>query len=45
MNQYMLNQWNHKVRNNDEVIILGDYHGEMQKKRKHCWKNCMDVYI
>lgn len=24
MNQYMLKQWNDKVRNNDEVIILGD---------------------
>lgn len=25
MNQYMLEQWNKKVRENDEVIILGDF--------------------
>lgn len=24
MNQYMLEKWNHKVRKNDEVVILGD---------------------
>jgi len=24
MNEYMLNKWNNKVRDNDEVIILGD---------------------
>jgi predicted phosphohydrolase len=24
MNEYMLHQWNSRVRNNDEVIILGD---------------------
>ena len=24
MNEYMLQQWNRKVRKNDEVVILGD---------------------
>lgn len=24
MNEYMIHQWNSRVRNNDEVIILGD---------------------
>ena len=24
MNEYMLRQWNRKVRKNDEVVILGD---------------------
>ena len=24
MNEYMLRRWNHKVRMNDEVVILGD---------------------
>ena len=24
MNQYMIGQWNRKVRRNDEVVILGD---------------------
>lgn len=29
MNQYMIQQWNSKVRKNDEVVVLGDF----------CWGN------
>lgn len=25
MNEYMISQWNSKVRRNDEVVILGDW--------------------
>ncbi len=25
MNDYMIEQWNKKVRKNDEVVILGDF--------------------
>lgn len=25
MNEYMIEQWNHKVQKNDEVVILGDF--------------------
>ena len=25
MNEYMVEQWNKKVRKNDEVVILGDF--------------------
>ena len=25
MNEYMIKQWNSKVRKNDEVVILGDF--------------------
>ena len=39
MNDYMLKQWNSKVRNRDEVVILGIYHGGNLKKQTSCFRN------
>lgn len=34
MNEYMIEKWNAKINKNDEVIILGDFPGEMPGKRR-----------
>lgn len=35
MNEYMIQQWNHKVRMNDEVVILGDLSwGNLEQTQK-----------
>ena len=39
MNEYMIDQWNSKVRKNDEVVVLGDFHGETQVKQQRFWMN------
>ena len=33
MNEYMISQWNKKVRKNDEVIILGDFSIDVSSSR------------
>ena len=37
MNEYMINQWNQKVRPNDEVVILGDFScGKAEETNEIC---------
>ena len=45
MNEYMLRQWNRKVRKNDEVVILGDLSWERRKKPMNCWSGLTDACI
>lgn len=45
MNEYMIEKWNQKVRHNDEVVILGDFPGEMQRRQMIFWTGFTGNYI
>ena len=55
MNEYMISQWNRKVRKNDEVVILGDFSvsqgektNELLRKlngKKYLIKEIMTVFL
>lgn len=39
MNEYMIDQWNSKVRKNDEVVFWEIFHGGQQVKQQRFWMN------
>lgn len=39
MNEYMIDQWNSKVRKMMRLLCLVIFHGEMQRKQQKFWMN------
>ena len=44
MNEYMIDQWNSKVRKNDEVVVLGDFSWGNAKETTEILEEIMIVF-